>query len=52
MSSTNSIVGNVGLKSPFEKGGFRGISSAYKNPPYPLYERGVKKPAFPMLPSL
>jgi hypothetical protein len=21
------------VKSPFEKGGFRGISSAYKNPP-------------------
>jgi len=28
------------LKSPFEKGGFRGISSAYKSPLTPLFQRG------------
>jgi hypothetical protein len=28
------------LKSPFEKGGFRGISSAYKIPPNPPFSKG------------
>jgi hypothetical protein len=30
------------FKSPFEKGGFRGISVGYiKSPPTPLFQRGV-----------
>jgi hypothetical protein len=30
------------FKSPFEKGGFRGISGDYiKSPPSPLFQRGV-----------
>jgi hypothetical protein len=28
------------LKSPFEKGGFRGISGAYKIPPTPPFSKG------------
>jgi hypothetical protein len=28
------------LKSPFGKGGFRGISVIYKIPPYPPLEKG------------
>jgi hypothetical protein len=28
------------LKSPFEKGGFRGISGAYKIPPNPPFSKG------------
>jgi hypothetical protein len=30
------------LKSPFEKGGFRGILKSYKNPPRPSLEKGGK----------
>jgi hypothetical protein len=31
------------LKSPFEKGGFRGISASYKIPPTPPLEKGGNK---------
>jgi hypothetical protein len=34
------------VKSPFEKGGFRGISSSYKNPPCPPLIKGGKKTWF------
>jgi hypothetical protein len=33
-------MGNRGLKSPFEKGGFRGILGTYINPPYPPFSKG------------
>jgi hypothetical protein len=33
------------LKSPFEKGGFRGISNSYKIPPTPPLEKGGIKGA-------
>jgi hypothetical protein len=33
------------LKSPFEKGGFRGISGAYKIPPNPHFSKGGIKTA-------
>jgi hypothetical protein len=33
------------LKSPFEKGGFRGISNSYKLPPNPPLEKGGIKGA-------
>jgi hypothetical protein len=34
------------LKSPFEKGGFRGISGSYKSPLTPLLEKGGNKNGF------
>jgi hypothetical protein len=33
------------LKSPFGKGGFRGISGSYKIPPHPPLEKGGIKAA-------
>ena len=33
-------VGSGGFKSPFEKGGFRGISGGYINPPFPPFSKG------------
>jgi len=39
------------LKSPFEKGGFRGISGGYKIPPNPPLGKGGKKTALVRLQS-
>jgi hypothetical protein len=33
-------VGSAGFKSPFVKGGFRGISGGYINPPLPPFFKG------------
>jgi hypothetical protein len=33
-------VGKKFLKSPFEKGGFRGIYKGLQNPPSPLFPKG------------
>jgi hypothetical protein len=41
-----SLIENQGYsKSPFEKGGFRGISKAYKIPPTPPFTKGGIKTA-------